>query len=103
MPGPLGHIISNPYKNPFPQVGMSPFYRGGSGRCQGSVALSLALVGREGGREGAEGHQSHTPEESLTARFPHSRREREKKSGKQIRLRGPRAWGIQGEPGVSCE
>lgn len=73
MPGPLGHIISNPYKNTFPQVGMSPFYRGGSGRCQGSVALSLAPVGREGGREGAEGHQSHTPEEILTARFPHSR------------------------------
>ena len=24
MPGPLGHVISNPYKNTFPRVAMSP-------------------------------------------------------------------------------
>lgn len=67
MPGPLGHVILNSYKNTFSQVDMSPFYRIGSCRCLGCVVLAWL---QWTGWEGAEGQQSHTPEEVLTACFP---------------------------------
>ena len=96
MPGPQGHIISNPYKNTFSQVGMPPFYRRGSGRCQGCVVLNLAPLDREGGSRG--------PLITYPRGDPHNLLPLlEKNTGQQIRLLQPRAWGIQGEPGVSFE
>lgn len=57
----------------------------------------LQWAGRAGERELRV--TNHIPQRSSQPASP----TREKKSGKQIRLREPRAWGIQGEPGVSCE
>lgn len=94
MPGPSGHVILNLCKNAFPQ-GVRPHF---TEEAQvGARAVALAWL-QQTGRKEAEGHQSHTPERSSQPASP-TREE----AGKQMRLLEPRAWGIQGESGVSCE
>lgn len=93
MPGPLGHIISNPHKNTSPVPGGYVPHFTEEAQVGVGAQWSQAWLKRTHRRE------PHVPQR----RFSQLASPTREKPSKQIRLHQPGAWGIQGEPGVSCE